>query len=215
MKECYVLDLVQKGIYTHFYIYISYFTLFTFSFSKHIIRQDFLYGSFRTFMRITPTAGTVSGMFMYHPEGEIDIELLSYLKPSQAYFAIHPGITENGRASNRTHNKHKLEFDASQEFHEYRFDWYPDLAVFYIDGVESYRTTTNILSKPGRFMYNHWTDGNEKFSKGPPTTNAYLHIKNMTFFFNYSDTNNENGISRPKCQNTQASCNITGKYIYI
>jgi hypothetical protein len=65
-------------------------------------------------MRITPTAGTVSGMFMYHPEGEIDIELLSYLKPSQSYFAIHPGITENGRASNRTHKKHKLEFDASQ-----------------------------------------------------------------------------------------------------
>jgi hypothetical protein len=101
--------------YTYFIIIISDFILFiSFFLFSNYDRQDFLYGSFRTFMRITPTAGTVAGMFMYHPEGEIDIELLSYLKPSQSYFAIHPGITENGRASNRTHKKHKLEFDASQ-----------------------------------------------------------------------------------------------------
>ncbi|KAI8076258.1 concanavalin A-like lectin/glucanase domain-containing protein [Thamnidium elegans] len=167
-------------------------------------RQDFLYGSFRSNMRTTNVEGTVTGMFVYHPEGEIDIEIVSAVKPSQAYFATHPGITENGKASSLTHGNYIFDFDPSQDYHEYRFDWYPDLTVFYIDSIEQYRITTNVLAQPSRVMFNHWTDGNQNFSQGPAKENAYLNIKNMTFFFNSSDTL----LSTPKCINVNTTCNI-------
>jgi hypothetical protein len=66
-------------------------------------------------MKLTPVEGTVTGMFVYHPEGEIDIEILSSVKPPQAYFAVHPGlIGEDGRASYLTHENHELGFDPSE-----------------------------------------------------------------------------------------------------
>lgn len=88
-------------------------------------RQDFLYGSFRSYVRTTDVNGTVAGMFVYHPEGEIDIELLSSVRPNQAYFAIHPGLTENGKASSLTHGNYLLEFDPTQvRFYYYYYFLY-------------------------------------------------------------------------------------------
>lgn len=183
-------------------------------------RQDFLYGSFRSFMRTTAAKGTVAGMFVYHPEGEIDIELLSTLE-NQAYFALHPGlVNENGQASALTHGNADLDFDPSADFHEYRFDWFPDMVVFYVDGVERYRMITNVLQKPGRIMFNHWTDGNKKFSQGPATEDASLWVKNMTFFFNSTTTNNGLAGSSSQCVDATKTCNIqsmqnvSSMYIY-
>ena len=166
-------------------------------------RQDFLYGSFKSYMRATKVNGTVAGMFLYNTQGEIDIELLSSVSPSQAYFAMHPGLLENGRASSLTHGNVELNFDPSKDYHEYRFDWFPNLTVFYVDGVESYRMTTNVLNLPSRVMFNHWTDGNANFSQGPAIENASINIKNMTFFFNSSNINNG-----PRCSNSKTACDI-------
>lgn len=78
-------------------------------------RQDFLYGSFRSYMKTTKVNGTVAGMFLYHPDGEIDIEILSSVKPQQAYFAIHPGLVEsNGQASSLTHGNTEFGFDPTE-----------------------------------------------------------------------------------------------------
>lgn len=77
-------------------------------------RQDFLYGSFRSFIRTTKVEGTVTGMFIFHPEGEIDIEMLGSVKPSQAYFAMHPGLTDNGKASALTHGNYIFDYDPTE-----------------------------------------------------------------------------------------------------
>jgi hypothetical protein len=170
-------------------------------------RQDFLFGSFRSYMRTTSVNGTVAGMFAYHALGEIDIELLSTLK-HQAYFAMHPGLIDSsGRASSLTHGEANLDFDPAAEFHEYRFDWLPDVGIFFIDGIEKYRMITNVLQWPSRIMFNHWTDGNINFSKGPATEDASLWVKNMTFFFNSSTS----GLMGPKCMKTGKTCDIQSK----
>lgn len=70
---------------------------------------------------------------------------------------------------------------------------------------------TNVLSQPSRVMFNHWTDGNQNFSQGPAKENAYLHIKNMTFFFNSTDTL----VSSPKCINVNTTCYIESKKDFI
>ncbi|KAI8097607.1 concanavalin A-like lectin/glucanase domain-containing protein [Halteromyces radiatus] len=168
-------------------------------------RQDILYGSFRSLMRLTPENGTVQAMYFFHPEGEIDIEVLGAVAPPQSYFAIHPGLREpNGRASALTHDNHFLNFDPSIDFHEYRFDWFPDRAEFYIDGALAQTLVTNIPNAPGRFMFSHWTDGNPTFSKGPPVRDAITEIKSVVALFNTSS------FSPLSCQSTQMPCAIQG-----
>lgn len=74
-------------------------------------RNDFLYGSFRANIKTTPVNGTVSAMYLYNPQEEIDIEILSSVAPPQSYFAIHPGLLEDGHASHLTHDNHHLGYD--------------------------------------------------------------------------------------------------------
>ncbi|KAI8391293.1 concanavalin A-like lectin/glucanase domain-containing protein [Radiomyces spectabilis] len=142
-----------------------------------------MYGSFRSYMRIPHVNGTVAAMYIYNTKGEIDIEMLSAVKPPQAYFAIHPGLTEHGRASSLTHHNHILGYDPTSDFHEYRIDWLPNLAVFYIDGQEIRRMNTNVPNTIGRLMFSHWTDGNANFSKGPPKETAVLEVANVSVLF--------------------------------
>ncbi|CAO3588075.1 unnamed protein product [Absidia cylindrospora] len=180
-------------------------------------RQDILYGSFRSQMRLSNVNGTVQAMYFFNPDGEIDIEVLGAVAPFQSYFAIHPGLQEpNGRASALTHDNHPLGFDPSSDFHEYRFDWYPNRADFYIDGQLAQSLTTNIPQKPGRFMFSHWTDGNAKFSKGPPTTNAIMEIKSIVAVFNTSvpaaamNQSSSSSSTDGSCEKSQTSCSIPG-----
>ncbi|KAJ2955474.1 hypothetical protein NQZ79_g8530 [Umbelopsis isabellina] len=169
-------------------------------------RQDMLYGSFRVWIKSTNIAGTVAAFFLFSNESEIDVELLSAVEPPQTYFAIHPGIVDpsSGRASSLTHTNYMMAYPPSQEFHEYRFDWMPNQAIFYIDGQQVNNLYTNIPSTPGRIMLNHWTDGNKNFSEGPPAQNAVMEIKNMTLFFNATT---ETG-PEMKCAIMQTACNI-------
>lgn len=99
-----------------------------------------------------------------------------------------------------------------QDYHEYRFDWLPGEAVFYIDGVPVKRMTTNIPSHPARLMFNHWSDGNRNFSRGPPEQDAYFDILNVTVFFNYSLADHDNTFldrtAQPACFRSKTPCNI-------
>ncbi|CDH60041.1 glycoside hydrolase family 16 protein [Lichtheimia corymbifera JMRC:FSU:9682] len=181
-------------------------------------RNDFLYGSFRAYIKTTPVNGTVSAMYLYNPQEEIDIEILSSVAPPQSYFAIHPGLLEDGHASHLTHDNHHLGYDPTAEFHEYRFDWLPNLAIFYIDGVEAQRLTTNIPKLPSRFMFNHWSDGNPNFSMGPPKETARMEIMNITAFFNHSQVDPANGFNTvvpASCQKTQKACSVNGIADYL
>ncbi|CAM0134837.1 unnamed protein product [Umbelopsis sp. WA50703] len=165
-----------------------------------------LYGSFRAWIKSTDVVGTVAAFFLFSDENEIDVELLSAVAPPQTYFAIHPGIVDpaSGRASALTHTNYMMKFTPSEDFHEYRFDWLPNQAIFYIDGEQVNNLYTNIPTTPGRIMLNHWTDGNKNFSEGPPTRDAVMEIKNMTLFYNAStDTGPE-----MKCEIMQNACNI-------
>ncbi|KAI8344300.1 concanavalin A-like lectin/glucanase domain-containing protein [Chlamydoabsidia padenii] len=165
-------------------------------------RQDILYGSFSSRMRLTKTNGTVQAMYFYNPDGEIDIEILGAVTPPQAYFAIHPGLQEpNGRASALTHDNHLLGFDPTDDFHDYRFDWYPNRTEFYIDHQLAHTLVTRVPQTPGRFMFSHWTDGNIKFSKGPPESDAIMEIKSFVALFNTTD-------EPMSCQRSQQACNI-------
>ncbi|ORX97338.1 concanavalin A-like lectin/glucanase [Basidiobolus meristosporus CBS 931.73] len=169
-------------------------------------RKDILYGSFRAVMKIPMQAGTVSAFYFYESdEAELDIELLSYIRnPSQVYWAIHPSIKRpDGSADPLTHGTVNLDVDTAADYHEYRFDWSPGKADFYFDGQFYNTYNTNIPSVPGKMIFNHWSDGNPNFSKGPPTETATLSIRSHSFFFNTSGNN-----ALP-CQNLKQACSVS------
>ncbi|SAM00839.1 hypothetical protein [Absidia glauca] len=170
-------------------------------------RNDFLYGTFRSTIKMPSAPGTVAAFYHYYNDtSEIDMETLGrYTDPRLTYFAIQPQIrNEDGSASNLTHVKYPLEYDPTTDFHEYRFDWSPGSVGFYLDGQLASTIDTNIPSSPGRIMLNHWTDGNPNFSGvAPSDQDVVMEIANLTFFFNSTkDT------SGPPCQVNQNPCDV-------
>ncbi|GAA5799491.1 hypothetical protein HPULCUR_004907 [Helicostylum pulchrum] len=169
-------------------------------------RSDFLYGTYRARMKTSNVEGTVAAFYFYRNDScEIDIESLSKHKdPSKTYFAVQPQIYEpDGSASALTNEKHDLEFNPTNDYHEYRFDWTPEAVKFYIDNTYIREMTTNVPQSPGRILINHWTDGNPFFSGGPPNQDANLRISHLNLFFNSSETKDP-----PSCTQSKTPCSI-------
>ncbi|KAG2202450.1 hypothetical protein INT46_002245 [Mucor plumbeus] len=173
-------------------------------------RNDFLYGTYRARMKTSNVSGTVAAFFYYRNDSsEIDMESLSrWQDPYKTYFAIQPQIYDNGAASPLTNEKHDLQFNPTEDYHEYRFDWLPNSVKFYIDNIFVREMTINIPDSPGRILLNHWTDGNPEFSGGPPTENADLQVSHLNLFFNSSESK-----SPPPCIKSKTPCLISGKII--
>ncbi|KAI9483227.1 MAG: concanavalin A-like lectin/glucanase domain-containing protein [Benjaminiella poitrasii] len=172
-------------------------------------RNDFLYGTYRARLKTTNISGTVAAFFFYRNDtSEIDIESLSrFSNPYKSYFAIQPQIYMNGIASPLTSEKHDLDFNPTEDYHEYRFDWLPGSVKFYIDNIFVREMTTNVPNAPGRIILNHWTDGNPNFSGGPPMENADLKVSYLNLFFNSSETK-----SPLSCERSKTPCLVTGLY---
>lgn len=169
-------------------------------------RSDFLYGTYRARMKMSNLPGTVAAFYFYRNNTcEIDVESLSRLNnPYKSYFAIQPQIyNADGSASSLTNEKHELQFNSTEDYHEYRFDWLPGVVKFYIDGQMVREMTTNVPDAPGRILLNHWTDGNPNFSGGPPTEDSKLKVSQLNMFFNSSDSK-----SPPVCIKSKSPCKI-------
>ncbi|KAI9287740.1 concanavalin A-like lectin/glucanase domain-containing protein [Umbelopsis sp. AD052] len=168
--------------------------------------ESFLYGSFRANMKITAVPGTVSAFYLYKNDtSEIDMETLSVIQdPWQVYLSVKPQIyNANGSAAYETLRRYSESMNPTDDFHEYRFDWFPSAINYYLDGQLVETITTNVPSAPGRVSFNHWTDGNINYSKGPPTESAFLEISNVTVFYNSSSE------SSMGCSKMSAGCNVS------
>ena len=117
------------------------------------------YGRYEVVMRPAAGSGLVSAFFTYtgtyfgDPHDEIDIEFLGLdtRKVELNYFKN--GITGH-------HTTIDLPFDASEDFHLYAFDWWPDRIRWYIDGELVYETPEGdrrIPNTPGSVYMNTWT----------------------------------------------------------
>lgn len=113
--------------------------------------EKFSYGYYSVSMKAARCSGVISSFFIYTgwPWDEIDIEFLGNdtTKVQFNYFT-------NGEGGHEY--LYNLGFDASEEFHEYGFDWQEDSITWYVDGKAVYRATNNIPSHPGNIMMNLW-----------------------------------------------------------
>ena len=111
----------------------------------------FSYGYYSVSMKAAKCSGVISSFFTYTgwPWDEIDIEFLGddTTKVQFNYYTSGNGGHEF---------VYELGFDASEDFHEYGFDWQPDSITWYVDGVSVYKATVDIPSHAGHIMMNLW-----------------------------------------------------------
>ena len=109
------------------------------------------YGYYSVCMKAAKCSGVVSSFFTYtnNPWDEIDIEFLGNdtTKVQLNYYTSSKG----GPAYH-----YSLGFDASEDFHEYGFDWQEDSLTWYVDGKAVYRATAEIPVTDTQIMMNVW-----------------------------------------------------------
>jgi len=91
----------------------------------------------------------------------------------------------------------------SDGFHEWSYVWLPDIVHYGLDSNYSRVITTNVPQAPGCLALSHWSDGNPKFSLGPPTENSTVTISFLWAVYNNSS------VSSLVCSKTTSPCTIT------
>ncbi|AJE47791.1 putative licheninase [Celeribacter indicus] len=122
------------------------------------IDAGFSYGDYEVVMRPAKASGVVSSFFTYtggtfgHPHHEIDIEFLGKDTTGLYVNIYYDGKPQIGKLV-------PLGFDASTDFHVYRFEWREEGVTWYVDGEEIYRVSAGevpIPSYPGKLYANLW-----------------------------------------------------------
>ncbi|MBM7541160.1 beta-glucanase [Amphibacillus cookii] len=126
--------------------------------SGELRTNDFYhYGFYEVSMRPVASEGTVSSFFTYtgewdwdnDPWDEIDIEFLGKDTTRIQFNYFTDGVGGN-------EYYHDLDFDASQSFNTYGFDWREDSITWYVNGEAVYTATENIPQTPQKIMMNLW-----------------------------------------------------------
>lgn len=171
-------------------------------------RDDALLGTFRVGMKMSNSSGTCGAFFYYHNNSqEIDMEFLSHqFNESQGFVnlvlqtpeSVVHGYDASGTAA---FSVQRLPFRPDEKFHEYRFDWTKERVAFYVDGTFLYEMTDNVPTEGGSMFFNHWSNGDPKWSAGPPEKDTVMTVSYMKSYFNSTDTERSQNAYKKRCPN--------------
>ena len=194
-------------------------------------RTDVLYGSFRVAMKVTQIHGTCGAFFwvsycLQHVTNDISTNLYQFRNNTQEIdmeflssqfndsYSVNlvlqsPASTAAGYDASKTPSflRYILPFNPAGGFHEYRFDWLPDRVSFYADGHWLHDMTENVPDSPGHLMLNHWSNGDPRWSGGPPASDAVLTVSYIKAYFNSSDPTRQ-GALRKGCSISNMETNV-------
>ncbi len=120
--------------------------------AEHRSKNKFSYGFYSVCMKAADCSGVISSFFTYTNQpvwDEIDIEFLGKDMTSVQFNYYTNGVGGHEFVF-------ELGFDASEEFHEYAFDYRQNSITWYIDGKAVYRATENLPSHDMQIMMNVW-----------------------------------------------------------
>lgn len=106
-------------------------------------------------------------------------------------------------AKTGTFDIQQLPFSPADDFHEYRFDWSPDAVQFYADGVLLKTMNKSIPDSPGHITLSHWSNGDPRWSGGPPDEDAVITISYFKAYFNTSNSPRQQDWEK-RCKNPAA-----------
>ena len=128
------------------------------------IQPNYSYGYYATRMKPIKCSGVISSFFTYTGRpywNEIDIEFLGK-NTTQVQFNYF-NKNEAGHAY-----LYQLKFDASEDFHEYGFEWLKESIAWYIDGIKVYEVKADdIPDESQHIMMNVWNCTGKDFWSGP------------------------------------------------
>lgn len=133
-------------------------------------RQYYLYGSYRASLKLPQAPSTLTGFFLYREPDyyhEIDIEIVNDCS-GKVWFTTYAGGKEPYSHSYQTY----LGFDPTENFHEYRFDFYPGGVSFYVDGRLITSWSQGLTDTPMKLMVNAWFP--QWLGKGQLSEDAFL-----------------------------------------
>lgn len=122
---------------------------------------DYTYGYAEARVKVPKGKGLWPAFWMEpirHWPPEIDMmEILGH-DPSTVYMTLHWG---SNSATHKSQTGSWRGPDFSAGFHTFAVDWRPGLAVWYVDGVERFRMTSNVAAEPMHLILNlavggHW-----------------------------------------------------------
>jgi beta-glucanase (GH16 family) len=158
-----------------------------------------------------PTSRLTDTSQYHNNSQEIDMEFLSH-QFNESQGAVNlvlqspQSVTKGYDASGTSgYTLQELPFRPDQKFHEYRFDWTPDRVAFYIDGQFIYDRRGNIPTEGGAVFFNHWSNGDQRWSAGPPTSDTVMTISYMKSFFNSTNTERSRTAYKERCPSYDAS----------
>ena len=119
--------------------------------AEYRTHERYSFGFYSVKMKAAKCPGVISSFFTYTnwPWDEIDIEFLGDDTTKVQFNYYTNGVGHHEFV-------YYLGFDASEDFHEYAFDWQPDSITWYVDGRPVYRATKNIPQTAGQIMMNLW-----------------------------------------------------------
>lgn len=123
-----------------------------FSGAEYRSKNTYSYGFYSVCMKAAKCSGVISSFFTYTNKpvwDEIDIEFLGKDMTEIQFNYYTKGVGSHEYIL-------ELGYDASEEFHEYAFDWQTDSITWYVDGKAVYRATENLPSNPMQIMMNVW-----------------------------------------------------------
>jgi beta-glucanase (GH16 family) len=147
-------------------------------------RTNFLYGSYRASIKFDSTPGAVVGWFVYKDAPdlhEIDVECLTN-DIKHVHFTLHHIQTDVD------YRRDAIAFDPTAAFHEYRFDWYVNKVVYYIDGRKFDSLSIQVPDAACAIMLNLWSANIKDWGGPAPTKDTYLYIDYMHYYSDYGAT---------------------------
>ncbi|KAM0349301.1 hypothetical protein ACHAPU_003710 [Fusarium lateritium] len=183
-------------------------------------RLDLHWGSFRAGIKLTGTKGTCAAFFWYFNDTqEIDMEFLSRefdrrkgIYPVNLVVQSKKSLEAGYDASKTgTYKRVNLDFDPTDAFHEYRFDYILGRVLFYADGkILAQMGGDDMPSAGGHLILQHWSNGNSLWSGGPPEKDAVITVSYVKAYFNSSNSEVQSHLSKQCDEAPEASvCLIT------
>lgn len=139
--------------------------------------SSFFYGSYRARYLAGTVPGTVSAFYNYNNDSsEVDIEYLSAWEEPTLLCTVKPqkylsnGNPDNSTFAQETWNQTSTAFE--RDFQEWSFVWLPDKVYYGLNGNYSRNLIVNVPQAPGHIALNHWSNGDPRYSTGPPVENV-------------------------------------------
>lgn len=122
-------------------------------------REKYGHGRYEVIMRPSGESGVVSTFFTYtgpwsgDPKDEIDIEFVGKRSRGVEY-----NYWRAGRKG--VYSREPLDFDISERMNLYAFEWHPDEIIWFVNGIEHYRSPrdgSRLPTHAGNIYLSAWT----------------------------------------------------------